>query len=571
MVIDLNFIAEKINASPNCKIEEARKMNKKLIRNVDGINIQEYLAQINNYENEGQFEARKKHAISNKYIVEELLRPTDNAFNARGGSINYKFNVTKTEDFEKDFSEKLSKIKNSHSLRWYIENEWFHKFITDPNGLIVIESDKDNVPNDKRNAYPTYKSINSILDYEQNGIFVDWVIFEPHENELIVEKEFGGKEFGGKENKHEIKKYWALDGENWYLVIKKGDDIIIENTLPHKFDRVPAILCSNIIDNTTGWKKSPIDAQVELLDQTLISNSVLRIVEFMHLYPQQYMYVDDCPRCGGTGITTDKEGSPVTCSKCGGSGKYERKDVTDLIKLRFPNQLDGDVNIDTPSGYIYMPTEAWKQMTESVDRIGNKIFFSHWGTEMVKKSVEGNDYASATGRYIDAQPVNNRLNKYSKSIEQAHTAIADFLGKYYYPNTFNKAFIQYGRRYLIETPDQIWEKYVNARKMDAPVSSLDILLLQYLESEYRENETMYMVELKKVKLEPFIHWSIQTVRSSETISDTDKIKKEFFSEWIQTKTIDEIYSTDTEDLRKQLDKYAQSKLKMIKDGTKKVQ
>jgi hypothetical protein len=213
--------------------------------------------------------------------------------------------------------------------------------------------------------------------------------------------------------------------------------------------------------------------------------------------------------------------------------------------------------IDKPGDYMYLPVDSWKLMVDSIERTWNRIFFSHWGTVVSRDT--GKDYSTATGRYIDAQPVNNRLNKYSKSIERAHTAIADLIGIYYFPLTFKKAFIQYGRRYLIETPDQIWEKYVNAKKLDAPVSTLDILIYQYLESEYRENETMYIVETKKVKLEPFVHWSINIVRESKTISDEEKQKKEFYGEWVQTKTIEEMYEKDIETLRKELEVFVLSK------------
>jgi hypothetical protein len=555
MILSLDKIRELINAPVDKRIEAARIMSKKLMLHVEGVGLQEYLSQINNYENAMQFKAREKHAISNKFIAEELLRPTDNAFNARGGSTNYKFNID-SETKEKELVSKLAKIKNSHSLSWYIENEWFNKFITDPNGLILIESDGENTPEPDRNAYPTYKSIHSIKTYEQNGMYVDYVVFEPHENKEYTKNSF----FGGK-GKTEVKFYWIIDDKNWYLVKKENDNISIERTLPHGFKRVPAILCSDIIDNVTGWKKSPIDAQVELLDKFLVSNSVVNIVEFFHNYPRPYLFADKCTRCNGTGnIGT---ASWVSCDNPGcQNGSLVRRDVTDTILIKIPEE--GEPIIKDPGGYLFMPTEPLQLMYTSIDRTWNRIFFSHWGTVVSKDT--GKDYSTATGRYIDAQPVNNRLNKYSKSIEKAHTAIADFFGEYYFPLTFTQAFIQYGRRYLIETPDQIWEKYVNAKKLDAPVSSLDILLFQYIESEYRENDTMGLIETKKAKLEPFVHWSIKTVRDSQTISDEDKQMKEFFGEWVHSKDVEELYSKDLESLRKDLITYTKSKTLNIVQG-----
>jgi len=546
----LSFIELKsiIESKPDPRIIAAREMSNKLVLHVDGVGLQDFLARINNYENEEQFKAREKHAISNKFITEELLRPTDNAFNARGGSKNYKFK-TDSELKEIQFTNKLSEIRNSHSLSWYIENEWFNKFITDPNGLIVIESTEEG-----EEAYPTYKSIHSIKGYKQNGVFVDWVVFEPHE-EIKTEKIGLSSEI--------IKRFWAVDEVNWYLVKQEAGKVIIENVIPHGFNRTPAMLCSSIVDNVTGWKKSPIDAQVELLNKYVVSHSVLNIAEFFHNYPQVYEYADDCVRCGGSGNLNETfpDKPYEKCPNCQ-NGRFVKKDVTDVTYMKVAKDKDTPMLTVPPKGVVDMPTEPWELMIKSVDRTWNRIFFSHWGTVV---SREGKN-ETATGRYIDAQPVNNRLNKYSKSIEQAHTIIANFLGNFYFPLTFDKAFIQYGRRYLIETPDQIWEKYLKAKLEKAPVSTLDILLSQYLESEFRENEQMYIVETKKVKLEPFVHWDIALVRESLTISNKDKQRKEFFGEWVQTKSTEEMLSSGIESLRGDLNKYV--KLKVINDESK---
>ena len=156
MILSIDRIKELINAPVDDRIVAAREMMDKLMLHVEGIGLQKFLARINNYENEAQFEARNKHAISLKFVTEELLRPTDNAFNARGGSSNFKF-IDDNDEKEKELTNKLANIKNSHSLNWYIENEWFNKFITDPNGLIMIESDGEDVEQSKRRAYPEIK------------------------------------------------------------------------------------------------------------------------------------------------------------------------------------------------------------------------------------------------------------------------------------------------------------------------------------------------------------------------------------------------------------------------------
>jgi hypothetical protein len=547
-VLSFEKVEAIVNAELDPRIKAAREMSDRLRLHIDGTGLQDYLERINNYENELQFEARKTHAISNKFLTEELLRPVDNAFHARGGSKTYKFTSKGKED---DLVNKLVDVKSNASLSEYVEQEWFHRFVTDPNGLIFMEikepkenQESEDDDDDNRTLEPTYKSIHSIRAYEQNGVFIDWVIFEPHET-IVDTKE-------PEDEEKQRKRFWAVDESFYYLYEKGHDGVKLIEEIENSFERVPAILCSNIVDNVTGWKKSPIDSQIELLDKYLVDNSVKTIVDFFHSYPQQWTYVDECNTCHGSGMVYNK-GGDEKCSSCDGTGKSLKKDVTDILTLKIPD-ADG-VKIDPPSGYIFLPTDGVQVLKDTINNGWNTIHFSHWGTNVSKDTKN----ETATGRFIDVQPVNNRLNKYSKSIEQTHTALANFIGEFYFPETFERAIIQYGRRYLIETPDQIWEKYIKSKKDNAPTSTLDLLLSQFLESEFRENEQLFFYEMKKVKLEPFVHWDILTVQNLN-VNQIDYFKKLYFSDWIQTKEVKEIIETKIDVLDKDLTTFAEGKI-----------
>lgn len=521
------------------RIVRAREMNTKLLLHVEGVGLDEYLSRINNYENEGQHQARQKHAISNKFITEQLLRPVDNAFNAKGGSSHFTFSANQ-DKLEKKIKDRFSKVKHGTSLYGYIKNYWFNKYVIDPNGLIFIEVEDDD---EEPEAYLTYKSIQNIRAYEQSGQNVDWVVFEPHE---VYEDE----------DKGDSCKFWVVDESNYYLYLKNDEGVELIDIKEHDFGMVPAIVCSDIIDNITGWKKSPIDSQIELLDKYVTSNSVLTITEFFYLYPEKWQYVDDCNECNGEGFTvvTGRGGQDKTeCGSCGGTGKFTRKDVTDILELTIPN--GDEQRLDPAAGYIYMPTEPWKMQIDSVDRYWNLIFFSQWNTTIEKDSSN----ETATGRFVDAQFVHNRLNHYSSSIETAHTLIANILGRFYFPE-FESCIYQYGRRYMVETPDQIWDKYLKSKEKNAPVSILNLLLYQFIESEFRENISMLNYELKKAKIEPFVHWDIDTVRSSTTISVLDKAKKEYYNEWLNE--LDETYfmATDDKKLKEELTRFVEPKI-----------
>ena len=136
--------------------------------------------QIRNYEQDGIkvdwviFEpdetifARDKFAISNKFITDRLLRPTDSVFSAKGGFSRYLFK-SENESKETEFKGKLKDIYSGYSLSQYIHRIWFDKYIVDPNGLIFMEVEEDG-----SGIYPCYKSIHSIRNYKQEAKYRDW-------------------------------------------------------------------------------------------------------------------------------------------------------------------------------------------------------------------------------------------------------------------------------------------------------------------------------------------------------------------------------------------------------------
>jgi len=538
--------------NPDPRIKLAREYSDKLNLHVNGVGLSDALEKINNYENENQKIARDKFAISNKFITDRLLRPTDNVFSAKGGYENYIFS-TNEDEAEKDFKNKLKDIYSGYSLSQYIHRIWFDKYIVDPNGLIFIEVDPDG-----ELVYPCYKSIHSIRNYKQDGIKVSWVIFEP--DEFIFEEEKKQEE---KEVKEEF--FWAVDPENYYRCSSKKEEIIINKTIPHIFGQVPAVICSDIEDHVTGWKKSSLDQQIELLSKFMVDNSVLNIVDFMHSYPQQWMYVSKCPSCNGTGISTGRilrDGTTdTTCPNCSGSGKASRKDVTDIIEMTPPEKEEQ--KIDPPSGYVYMPTDAWKLKVDSVDRCWNIIIFSHWGTSLENK---GNDYATATGRFIDTQPVNNKLNRYTDSVELIHNSLADLYGKFYYPQTFNKSNVVYGRRYLIETPDQLISRYKDFIGVSDNAVFADITYEQYLESEFRGNDQLYEYNSKIAALDPFPHYKLSDLVS---LNMPEELKKKLFViDFKNTMEIGYVLSKTKEELKKEYEEFLSSKESQIINNLK---
>ncbi len=78
-------ILEKYSEAVN---NEAVIYSNSLIVHTKGIGLQKLLARVNGYENTTQYDLRKKFAISNKYVTSKLLRPVDNIWKSKGGSVH---------------------------------------------------------------------------------------------------------------------------------------------------------------------------------------------------------------------------------------------------------------------------------------------------------------------------------------------------------------------------------------------------------------------------------------------------------------------------------------------------
>jgi len=78
-------------------IEEARKDSSVLRMHYYGENILQYIKEIDGLETSEQLKLRQKCKISNEFIVNNLLRPFDNLWNAKGGGLTIDAEKTTTE------------------------------------------------------------------------------------------------------------------------------------------------------------------------------------------------------------------------------------------------------------------------------------------------------------------------------------------------------------------------------------------------------------------------------------------------------------------------------------------
>ena len=96
------------------KIKIARKEHDKLKLHFYGEGKTKYLTQIQGLENKSQIDLRKDFAVSNQFLCNNLLRPLDHIWDAKGGSKLIQFKGNK-EDTQREFIEKITIQQGSRS------------------------------------------------------------------------------------------------------------------------------------------------------------------------------------------------------------------------------------------------------------------------------------------------------------------------------------------------------------------------------------------------------------------------------------------------------------------------
>lgn len=524
-MLSIDQVKELIKAGRPKWIQSAEKDCKKYCVHINGDDVDEYLMPLDGWENSQQAKARKELVTSNRFLFENLTRPIDKVFTATGGNNVYPKNKDK-------IIKAIGNIRHGYSIKKWIQNIQANKYYTDPNGLVLFEWDQ-------ASTYPTIKGIGCLFNYATSGRDVEWAIFQP-------------------ENTDKGRTWRVIDELYDYTYKESGQALILvkEKTFKNPFGKCPAIVNSDIMHFELDRKDSPFAPVIELADHYLRTGSVKNIYENYHGYPIFWAYGQPCKRCHGEGFIHG-EGSlsglqvPEICPSCSGTGNTLRKDVTDVIALKPPSSPDDPKLAPDIAGYVQPDLLTWKEMRIEMDWLKSEIFFTTWGSNYIRNQE------TATATFIDAQPVNERLSQFSESFEDMEQKMTELVALFYIKSA-NDISINWGKRFMIESPDAIWKKYIEARKSGSPKTALDYLLNQFYQSEYQNDAEALITSTKLIKLEPFIHLTEKEVKDLG-LTGIDLVAKFYFNDWVKTLEDGYVFVTDIKKLRIEFDVFIQTK------------
>jgi hypothetical protein len=530
MILSFDDIKKILKENPSKSlITKAINKSKDLRCHLYGENLENIVSQIKGFEREEVTALRKKFSKSNKDLFERIGRPIDKVFSALGGSVYYNLSDSK----DKLASNISSNVRNGYSLKSWVYNFWKPHFLDDPNGIVMLEIDSVG------NVYPTYKSIFCIYDYLPVGSSLEYVVFK-------LSKE--DKKQANISDDDSI--YFRLiDDAKDYLIKQTGDDFsVVENaTFINFFGKVPAILNSDIVSSSCdGLRLSLYDTIDEVASNFFEKRSIKKVHDFFHAFPKYWEYADDCKTCKGTRNVNGEK-----CPSCNGSGKSVMSSVAETKILSYPETKDDAVVTPNVAGYVSPDSTYYEISKDELEKMEEQMMFTIWGSTLTKNNTVEK---TATQVFIDVQPVNDVLSKISEMAEKRHKFIIDNIIKLKIQANYTGASISYGRRYVIESPDAIWEKYSDARKSGSPISVLDELLIEYFEAKYQTDPIGLAIAKKLMYVEPFVHNTIIEVNTFQ-VESFEKLKKNYYGDWLQNINDAEIIVNDIAWLKDSLKRY----------------
>lgn len=531
MILSTTEIVQIIRDNPGAKrISDAREYSRTMRRHLYGEGLEEHIETITGYEGEGMKKLRSKYATSNKDLFSRLSRPIDKVFSAKGGSIY--LNLPDTAD--KRARNLAQSLPGGLTVRKWIESVWRYHAIDDPGGVLLVEMlDRQRAALAKRlgqsYVYPTYIATSHIYDYATTDNRVEWIAITLS----TAEKEAAGL-------KADAEAYRLIDDAADYIVKvdrQNGQEavatILGSETLPNFFGQVPAMRNSDLLDpETDGYVLSFFDPIVEQAENFLLDGSIRRIHKFMHGFPKYVEYASDCHECHGTGYQDGKK-----CGSCDGTGKKATIRVNDIKLLSWPQSRDEAVIMPADAAAYISPDQTFFDISsQDLSDMENIMHATMWGSQSAVRTGgmaqdQSGDTKTATEVMSEIKPEADRLVVLSEMAEARHKFILDMVIRTQVQPGYEAASVNYGRRYILESPDAIWLRYSDARAKGAPKAVLDTLLNEYYDANYQSDPVGLAIAKKLIYVEPFVHSDEMKVKNLGP--DPEDLKaKIYFSEWM---------------------------------------
>lgn len=535
MILNSEQIADILVKRPNRSwLNKCREYAEHARMHMTGEGKAKAIKKLDYFEDDRLLVLRQLYSPANVDFYGRLHRPIDKIWSAKGGSINYSLPESK----KAKMNELVSDVYYGLSLKEWLRTYWLPAAWYDPMGLVMMEVG-ENV------TYPKYHQLDTIFEMPRpKGRSLDWIILKlPDNYQPDAAFMSGDNIIDMAKGTNIVETMGAASG--YYRVIDDMFDRTIYwngstakdiEVYPNYFMVVPAVLCGDIWDDARKMFVSPDDATLttmskdemsSIADKYMRERSTIVMYEMHHGFPLSWQYQSICSKCQGTGMIDS-----YTCDSCNGSTFESKKDASKLLTLPYPRSKEDPV-ITEPAGVIEVAVESWQEMKRTNEETYKVAHYTTWGTHQVEDSSQGGGDKTATGRFLDVQPVNDRLAYYSDSAEYMFMWVANKIAQFNFNTTGKVCEANFGRRYLIESPDEISKRLQDAVRNKMSYSFLRDLYMRWIDSEYSGDEMTRQRLILEFKLDPAPFMTTTESRDA-FIDPRDYQRKLYYPEWLET-------------------------------------
>jgi len=295
---------------------------------------------------------------------------------------------------------------------------------------------------------------------------------------------------------------------------------------------------------------------IELAEMYQNDRSVRNLSKLYGGFPKLIQPIVRCSKCQGSGYIGD-----VMCGDCNGTGFKKIKKVSDSIDIPL-DMLAENPSLDIKKIFTYITPDiaTWNKQDDSLNDLENRLTDTYWGTDNRKftsgASVQSDVKETATKTMTNLQPVYARLEQTAEWAERIEKEIISFVGFAMFGKSLKSVMVKYGRDYILESTNEIFEQYLSYKTQGAPQYILNDYLDRYLRSLYQNNPIELGIALKVMEVEPFVHYTLKDCIDMQIPNLETKI---YFSDWYNSVKNEHILVTNVEALKLELKKFAESK------------
>ena len=468
------------------------------------------------------FKALFRYPVKTNEITDVCFDKLSRIFDGRNPAFNYQFATSEQrEDWEEYRQTKLNEPEVWQTKGWEF-------FKTEINSVLIVD-----VPREQKTERPEpyfyWLPIEDVICYKADRTTgqMDYIVFR-RKDKIVV-----------------------LDDASYRVWEDKRHTGIIEGEpeveAMHDLGYCPARFFWNQPLNLDDpdVKASPLSKELESLDWFEFFHISKRQLDLMGAYPILSGYEQSCDfsnaengdYCDG-GFLRDKQGRYkldmagllMRCPKCGnkriiGAGSF--------IEIPVPSETEGQPDLRNPVQMLQVDRDSLDYNVEEQKRLREEIITAVVGQDEI---VTDRDAFNEQQVRANFESVTTILNRIKKGFEAAQQWVDETCCRIRYGNYFLSARVNYGTEFYLYSPDELRERYKNAREAGVPEAELDMMLNQIVEAEYRNDPTQMRRMLVLSELEPYRHLSrSEAVEMFEKglISETDLRVKLNFANFVR--------------------------------------